>query len=136
MLFRSPDLSKWGGGTLFVGEKGMLLADYGRHILLPEDKFRGVTLPPEALPKPVEHHEEWIRACKGENMALPQFQPLGRTNSPFGYGALLTEAGLLGNVAYRTGQRIEWDSARLRAKGLPAADRYIHHDYRPGWKLG
>ena len=69
-------------------------------------------------------------------MALPQFQPLGRTNSPFGYGALLTEAGLLGNVAYRTGQRIEWDSARLRAKGLPAADRYIHHDYRPGWKLG
>ena len=25
----TPDLSKWGGGTLFVGSKGMLLADYG-----------------------------------------------------------------------------------------------------------
>lgn len=132
----TPDLNKWGGGTLFVGEKGMLLADYGQHILLPEDKFRGVTLPPKLLPAPVEHHEEWIRACKGENMALPQFRPWGRTNSPFAYGALLTEAGLLGNIAYRTGRRIDWDAAALKAKGLPEADRYIHHNYRPGWKLG
>lgn len=44
----APDLSKWGGGTLFVGDKGMLLADYGRYVLLPEEQFRGST--PRPIP--------------------------------------------------------------------------------------
>ena len=130
-----PDLSKWGGGTLFVGDKGMLLADYGRHMLLPEDRFKDFQKPAPTLAASVGHHEEWIRACKGENLALPQFAPLGRTNSPFAYGAILTEIGLLGSVAFRTGKRIEWDAANMRAKGVPEADRFIHHDYRAGWKL-
>ena len=33
------DLSKWFNGILFVGDKGMLLADYGKRVLLPKDKF-------------------------------------------------------------------------------------------------
>ncbi len=131
-----PDLSKWGGGTLFVGDKGMLLADYGRHVLLPEEKFKGSTPPPKTLADSVGHHEEWIRAVRGENLALPQFAKWGRTNSPFAYGALLSELGMLGNIAYRTGKRIEWDPVRLRARNVPEADRLIHHEYRPGWKLG
>ena len=132
----TPDLSKWGGGTLFVGSKGMLLADYGRHVLLPETDFKDVKLPDPDYAKSVGHHEEWIRAVRGENLALPRFAPLGRTNSPFAYGAILTELGLLGSVAFRTGKRIQWDAKRLRAKDVAAADRYIHHDYRKGWKLG
>lgn len=131
-----PDLTKWGGGSLFIGEKGMLLADYGRHLLLPEEKFKDAALPGKSLADSVGHHEEWIRACKGENLALPQFAAFGKTNSPFSYGALLTEIGILGNIAFRTGKRIEWDAEKLRAKGVPEADRFIHHDYRKGWKLG
>lgn len=132
----TPDLSRWGGGTLFVGSKGMLLADYGRHVLLPENDFKDVKLPDPDYAKSVGHHEEWIRAVRGENLALPRFASLGRTNSPFAYGAILTELGLLGSVAFRTGKRIQWDAKRLRAKDVAAADRYIHHDYRKGWKLG
>ncbi len=132
----TPDLSKWGGGTLFVGAKGMLLADYGRYLLLPEDRFPNASLPPKRVGDSIGHHEEWIRACKGENHALPQFSAHGGTNSPFAYGARLTEAGLLGNIAFRLGRRIEWDALKLKAKGLPEADRFIHHDYRAGWKLG
>ncbi len=131
----TPDLSKWGGGTLFIGDQGMLLADYSRHMLLPEEVFRDFKKPEPTLAASVGHHEEWIRACKGENLALPQFAPMGRTNSPFAYGAILTEIGLLGSVAFRTGKRIEWDAANLKAKGAPEADRFIHHDYREGWKL-
>jgi hypothetical protein len=41
----------------------------------------------------------------------------------------------LGNVAFRAGQRIEWDSARLRAKNCPEAERFVRHEYRAGWKL-
>lgn len=137
----TPDLTKWGGGTLFVGSKGMLLADYGRHLLLPEADFRDVTLPAPDYAKSVGHHEEWIRAVRGEKLAMPRFANLaktkaGSTNSPFEYGAQLTELGLLGNVAFRTGSRIDWNSSQQKARNLPAADRFIQHDYRKGWKLG
>ena len=131
-----PDLSKWGGGTLFIGSKGMLLADYGRYVLLPEATFKDFVRPAPTLTESIGHHEEWIRACKGDNLALPQFARWGRTNSPFEYGSLLTELGQLGNIAFRTGKRIEWDAVHLRARGVPQADRLIHHEYRSGWKLG
>ncbi len=121
----TPDLTKWGGGTLFVGRDGLLLADYSRRILLPEDKFRDFPPPPPTIPDSIGHHAEWIEACKGR----------GQTSSPLTYGALLTEIGLLGNVAYRSRQRLEWDAKNLRAKGVPGADRYIQYQYRPGWRL-
>jgi hypothetical protein len=103
----------------------MLLADYGRYVLLPEEQFRGSTPPPHSIPDSIGHHEEWIAACKG----------VGKTDSPLTYGCHLTEIGQLGNLAFRTGKVIEWDAKHLRARGVPEADRWIHHDYRPGWKL-
>lgn len=121
----TPDLNKWGGGSLFVGDKGMLLADYGRYVLLPEEKFRGSKPAVEHIPNSIGHHAEWIAACKG----------VGRPHSPLTYGCQLTEIGLLGNLAFRTGKVIDWDVAKMRARGLPEADRFIHHDYRKGWKL-
>ena len=121
----APDLSKWGGGTLFVGSKGLLLADYGRRMLLPEEKFQGHPAPAQTIANSIGHHAEWIRACKGE----------GTTGSPLTYGCHLTEIGQLGNLAYRTGKVIEWDAAGMKARGCPEADSLIHHHYRKGWKL-
>ena len=64
---------------------------------------------------PISHHHEWIRACKtGEP-----------TSCPFDYSGPLTEAVLLGNVAYRAGQKIDWDSKRLRARNLRSADSFL-----------
>ena len=121
----APDLSKWGGGSLFVGDKGLLLADYGRRLLLPEEKFRNHPVPPRTIADSIGHHAEWIRACKGE----------GTPGSPLTYGCHLTEIGQLGNLAFRLGKTVEWDAVRLKAKGCPEADRLIHHEYRKGWKL-
>jgi len=118
-------LPKWGDGTLFVGEKGMLLADYGRHVLLPEKNFAGFVPPPQSIPESIGHHQEWIDACKTG----------GQTTCNFRYASILTETVLLGNVAYRTGQKLNWDAERRRATGCPAADQFIQHNYRTGWTL-
>ena len=48
----------------------------------------------------------------------------------------MTEAVLLGGVAYRTGQKLEWDSVALKAKNASDAERFIHKQYRKGWELG
>ena len=47
--FAEKKLPKWGNGTLFVGEKGMLLADYDRHVLLPEADFKDYKAPPKTI---------------------------------------------------------------------------------------
>jgi predicted dehydrogenase len=115
----------WGAAVLFVGAKGMLIADYGRHQLLPEAQYAGFQRPPQTIPNSIGHHAEWIRACKtGEP-----------TTCNFDYSGTLAEAVLLGNVSYRIGQKLQWDPVQLKAIGCPAADPFIHKKYRAGWKL-
>lgn len=121
-----PSITKeWDSGVLFIGEKGMFLADYTRHVAIREADFKDYVAPKSIGSDFTQHHREWIQAVK--------------TNKPascdFAYSGPLTEAVLLGNVAFRVGRKIEWDSARLRAKGCPEADRFIQHDYRAGWRL-
>jgi predicted dehydrogenase len=124
-LWKNGMIPQWGSGVLFVGEKGMLLADYGKYALLPEDKFQGFQPPAPFIPKSLGHHEEWIHACKtGEP-----------TTCNFEYAGWLTEANHLGNVAYRTGKRLEWNAAEMRAVNAPEADQFLRRDYRTGWKL-
>ncbi len=113
-------------GVLFVGDKGMLLADYGRHVLLPEKEFRDFVRPKPFIPKSIGHHAEWIHACK---TGAP-------TTCNFEYAGWLTEANHLGNVAYRAGKKLEWDAAKLYATNAPEAEPFIRRDYRKGWTLG
>ncbi len=125
-LLSEPGMPTWkGDGVLFVGDKGMLLADYSRYRLLPESDFKDFEPPARSIPKSIGHHAEWIAACK--------------TGSPttchFGYSGPLSETVLLGTVAYRTGQKLTWNSDDLKAKGCPEADRYIRREYRKGWTL-
>ena len=118
-------LNRWGLGILFVGEKGMLAADYGKYQLLPKDKFVDFEPPAKTIPDSIGHWKEWIEACK--------------TGSPttcnFAYAGRLTETVLLGIVAYRSGERLEWDAETLRATNCSAADQYVHKQYREGWEL-
>ena len=121
-----PEIAeKWKSGVMFVGEKGELLSDYSKHLLLPQDKFENFQRPEHFIPKSIGHHKEWVKACK--------------TGSPttcnFGYSGTLTEAALLGNVAFRAGHRIEWDSKQLRATNTRQADEFVQHHYRQGWSL-
>ena len=114
-----------GGGVLFVGDKGMLLCDYNNRYLLPENEFKEYKAPEPTIPKSIGHHNEWIKACKDGSP----------TTCNFDYSGALSEAVLLGNVAFRVGKKIEWDGAKLKAKNAPEADKYIREEYRKGWAL-
>jgi len=113
----------WKNAVLFVGEKGMLQADYQKHKLLPEKDFQGFVAPAPSIPNSIGHHNEWILACKTGSA----------TTCNFDYAGALSEAVLLGNVAYRAGQKLEWDSAALAAKNCKEAMKYIHPKFRRGW---
>jgi hypothetical protein len=48
---------------------------------------------------------------------------------------VLTEAVLLGNVAYRSGKSLEWDSTNFKITNAPDAEQFLHYEYRKGWEL-
>jgi predicted dehydrogenase len=124
-IWKDNGIPQWGNGVLFIGDKGMLLADYGKHVLLPEKDFADFKRPEPFIPKSLGHHAEWIHACK---TGVP-------TTCNFEYAGKLTEANHLGNVAFRAGKKLEWDTAALRATNCSDADRFIRREYRAGWKL-
>jgi hypothetical protein len=64
VYYTEGKIPQWGMAILFVGDRGMLLSDYGRHVLLPEDKFRGFQRPDPFIPESPGHFEEWLIACK------------------------------------------------------------------------
>ncbi|HOX55601.1 MAG TPA: Gfo/Idh/MocA family oxidoreductase [Candidatus Paceibacterota bacterium] len=124
-LIEEGKVPDWQAGVLFVGTKGMLLADYSRRRLLPEADFAGFAPPAPSIPDSIGHHEEWIAACKGGAPALCNFN----------YSGPLTEAVLLGNAAYRTGRSLEWNTAACKVTNTREADPFIRRRYRKGWKL-
>ncbi len=120
-----PGIPAWGDGVLFVGDKGMLLANYDQRVLLPEADFKDFQAPAPTIPNSVGHYAEWINACKTGSPTTCNFE----------YSGALSEVVHLGNVAYRVGQPIDWDGANLKATNCPDADRYIRREYRKGWTL-
>ena len=124
-IWTSGGIPKWPDGHLFIGDKGMLLSDYNRHVLLPEKDFADYKPPAPQYPHSPGHHQEWIEACKTGKPTLANFD----------YSGWLTEANHLGNVAYRVARKIEWDAGQMRAKNAPDADQYIKRERRRGWEL-
>jgi predicted dehydrogenase len=124
-LWTDKKIPQWGDGALFIGTKGMLLSNYGRHVLLPEKEFADFKRPPKSIPDSMGHHTEWLHACKS---GAP-------TTCHFGYSGLLTEANHLGNVAYRIGKRIEWEAKTMRIRNVPQAEQLLGREYRKGWAL-
>ncbi len=116
-----------GEGALVIGDRGQLLHSFrsGEIRLLPDEEFSEFEPPEPTLPRPRSHYEEWIEACKGR----------GQTSSDFRYGAALTETVLAGVVAFRLGERLEWDGPGMRAANAPQAEPLVRPPLREGWSL-
>ncbi len=120
-----PVIGQWQSGVLFIGDKGMLLSDYNKHLLLPESAFKDYQRPKPFIADSPGQHIEWLNAIKN---GTP-------TGSPFSYAGPLSEANHLGNVAFRAGRRIEWDAKAMRITNDEAANRFIRREPRAGWSL-
>lgn len=125
-IWTEKGIPQYRNGVLFIGDKGMLLSDYRKHVLLPENDFKDFERPEPWIPDSIGHHAEWLHACK---TGAP-------TTCHFGYSGPLTEANHLGNVAYRAGKKLEWDAQNMRIPNAPDAERFLKREYREGWVLG
>ena len=114
-----------GSGVMFIGTEGNLFSTYSNYKLFPKEKYASFEPPKKTIPDSIGHHAEWIKACKDGSPTLCNFD----------YSGALTESVLLGNVAYRTGKRLDWDAENLKATNCPEADQYVRKQYRKGWEV-
>ncbi len=111
-------------GSLFVGEKGlMLLPHVDMPVLLPASKFGGYSI--EAVPGG-DHYHLFVDACLGG-------EP---TSAHFGYAGPLTEAVLLGVLANRFPQQeLVWDAESLRVTNFSPVNELVRRTYREGFEV-
>ena len=109
-------------GTMYVGDKGIMLRDR----LIPDKKWTEFGRPPQKLARSPGHWKEWLDACRGGKPAGSNFAD---------HAAHLAEVVLLGNVAIRMNQKLEWDAANTKFPNCPEADKFVNPPYRDGFAL-
>jgi len=125
MVGDDTQIGKWGIGVAFVGEDGVLVADYGKQVLSPSAKFNDYKRPEQTIPNSKGHYNEWLSAIHGE----------GQTLCNFDYSGKLIEHNLLGIAAHRNGgKKLNWDAKAFQFDQA-SANQYLSKTYRKGWEL-
>jgi len=124
------DLNKIGHGAMFKGSKGFLIADFGSRLIIPWGNDADMSYynrrdKDEMIPDLGHFQKEWVDACKGDL----------KTSCDFDYSGRLIETMLLGLVAYRAGEKLDYDPVAGRVTNNAKANEYLRRKYRPGWTL-
>jgi predicted dehydrogenase len=120
-------------GSLFIGSKGQMYSpsDYGSvQMLWPEARFKDVMLPRITNGRfdiDNAHKQEWVQAIREGKPSIAL--------SNFDYASILTESMLLGNVAVRSGQAIDYNPETGEIAGSESAARYLKPYIRKGWEI-
>ncbi|MGO9256667.1 MAG: Gfo/Idh/MocA family protein [Bryobacteraceae bacterium] len=116
-----------GNGTVFVGSKGhMATSGRGEGVwLLPASRWADYRLPPQILPRGVNHQQDWIRACKGGAPGVSEFAVTTK----------YIEWLVLGAVALRVPGKLLWDARNMRFTNSEEANKYLKPIERKGWEL-
>jgi Oxidoreductase family, NAD-binding Rossmann fold/Oxidoreductase family, C-terminal alpha/beta domain len=120
--------------TGFMAGPSRLLSPNGKLTLLPQRGANDVPFlaaHPEwgssAVGAEAAHYREWIGACKGG--------PPATTN--YAYEQPIVESLMLGNIAIRTQELLEWDATDfLLTRGSETAKALLEPSMREPWSLG
>jgi hypothetical protein len=121
---------KWNGGTIYVGDKGiMYTGTYGENPrILDKEKHAAFGKPPEKIAR--SKH-----GCKGDLLAACKGGEPPSSN--FDYAGPFTEFVLTGVLASRAGagKKLEWDVEKLACSNVDEVNPWVKRDYRKGWEV-
>jgi predicted dehydrogenase len=136
-----------GYGIVFNGTDGTMFVDRSGFQVFPEPMTegdyremhrRGDNKEPEVRGKTAEMKMQQIDDGLFEHVGnlLECMRTRKTPQTDIEYGHRSTTACLLGNVALRSKERLEWDVASQKlVKGGPAAQKLLDREYRAPWKL-
>jgi predicted dehydrogenase len=114
-------------GCVFEGTEACLVTNYSKHeVYVKGKRIDDFPAPPQSIPDSPGHLREFLDAIKARNL---------ETTCNVRYGHRLSKAGLLANIAFRTGERVYWDDDRERITNSKKADQMLHRHFRKPWSL-
>jgi len=123
---------QFGYGIQFYGTNGTLFLDRYGYRVEPEVKRRGgetIEMMGKIESKSSEQHKSHVRnfidCVKSRKLPISDIE----------IGHRSTSTPHLGNIAYRTKQRIEWDAKNERITNSFKANELLKREYRAPWKL-
>ncbi len=117
-------------GVAFVGNNGTLVVDRGGWEVIPEKKSGKDLM--EAVPRTAQvgngldnHARNFVECIRSRQ----------RTACPVDVAANTALVCQLGNIAYRTGRKLDWDAGKGVFSNDKAANDLVAAQYHSGWKL-
>jgi hypothetical protein len=83
--------------------------------------------PPQGVDTLDLHTRNFVEAIRANDPGL--------LNTPIESGALAAINAQMGNIAFRTGDKLQWDSEAGRFIDNDAANRMLQAEYHNGWAL-
>lgn len=114
-------------GMSFTGTEGTLVInDSGCEVIREpsRDSLEPAKFPPGVDPRPA-HVRNFLDCVKSRQQPVENLEA----------GHHISTVAHLGNIALRTGRRIQWDHAAERIRNDEQADRMVGATYRAPWKL-
>lgn len=117
-----------GQGLSFVGDNGTLVLTRGGWEVIPEkNKLEKITVTKKAEDNGLDLHVINFITCLQQN--TPQ-----QLHAPLHVGRDVALVAQMGNLAFRTGEKLNWDTAK-NTFDSPAANRLIVPEYHHGLQL-
>jgi hypothetical protein len=122
-----PKMRAPGNGAVFIGSKGyMATTARGEGVwLLPHSRWEEYKLPPQMLPRGVNHQQDWIRSCKGGAPGVSQFPVATK----------YIEWLALGAIALRVPGKLMYDAKARRFTNTEEANKLLKPFVRKGWEM-
>lgn len=114
-------------GVAFIGENGTLVLNRGGWEVIPEkERIEAVPLQKSKDKGLDVHMENFIAAIQKKDQAL--------LNAPIHVGAHIAVFSQMGNIAYRTGEKLFWDRTKRKFTDRKA-NSYLSANYHNGYKV-
>ena len=136
-IFPDRGLAPSDSGSVIVGSRWRMYSpnDYGaKQVVWPKDDYTELKAPEPSLPRhqnprdiDTNQKREWVAAIRAGKPSIAL--------SNFDYSATLTESMLLGNVAVRSGQAIDYNPETGEIANNSEASRYLKSQFRRGWEI-
>ena len=126
------DLNKIGHGVMFKGSKGFIVADFGSRLIIPFGNTADLTYyeprtEEELLPDLGNFQKQWTEACRNGKPS--------ETACNFEYSANMIETMALGLVAFRAGEKLDYDGQSGKITNHEKSNQFLTKPYREGWTL-
>jgi predicted dehydrogenase len=113
-------------GCIFEGDKGLLYVNRGVVRAWPEEVLETPLKDSDVrLYQSTEHHQNWLECIKSRKLPICDVA-IGHRSATVCH---------LGNIAIRTGRKIQWDPVKETIVGDAEAAKLTTKEYRAPWKL-